>query len=341
MTYRFLLFLGLTLSVLSGCSGHGDGTQASDSDSSFAGTPACESNSFLQKYDCSLAKIEQSAERGDPDAQYALGYIYFYGVGTVRDLDAARLWIRKAAVQGQPLAIKASGILDKKAYPDSGGASYTGATTSAAPATPGAASKTTQTVQSSGGAVTTQVAGDTASAVGVHTSPLHGMLQNKTPVVTEAQESTLATASEAAPAVAQPQASDPRLAQSAAPVTGAATLTASSADIQATPAGSDVADLKTQENMLLRAQDGYTLQLMASLDLHSLQAFIQQHQLQNAHYYRAKHAGKQWYVLLYGDYQTAQEAHQALAQLPASLSSVRPWVKSFRVVKQEIRSNAG
>ncbi len=88
---------------------------------SFKGTPACDHNAFLQKYDCSLDKIEAAAQQGDADAQYALGYMYFYGIGTVRDVDAAKLWIRRAAAQGQPLALKATHILNYQEEPGSGG----------------------------------------------------------------------------------------------------------------------------------------------------------------------------------------------------------------------------
>ena len=67
--------------ILSGCSKNG----APGASQSFQGTKACSKNIFLQKYNCSLSKIEAAAERGDPDAQYALGYMVCSdGIGTVR-----------------------------------------------------------------------------------------------------------------------------------------------------------------------------------------------------------------------------------------------------------------
>lgn len=71
----------------------------------------CQNNAFLKKYHCSLMTIEQRASAGDPDAQYALGYMYFYGVGTVRDPETAMLWINRGASQGQPLAMRAQKML--------------------------------------------------------------------------------------------------------------------------------------------------------------------------------------------------------------------------------------
>ncbi|HLD09748.1 MAG TPA: SPOR domain-containing protein, partial [Methylophilaceae bacterium] len=46
------------------------------------------------------------------DAQYALGYMYYYGIDTVRDEDTATLWIQRASAQGQPLAKKALKLMN-------------------------------------------------------------------------------------------------------------------------------------------------------------------------------------------------------------------------------------
>jgi len=76
----------------------------------------CASNTYLQKYDCSVSRIRQAANRGDPDAQYALAYIYYYGIGTAQDKQAAKLWMNRAAAQGQPLAKTADDLLATEPY---------------------------------------------------------------------------------------------------------------------------------------------------------------------------------------------------------------------------------
>jgi len=48
--------------------------------------------------------LHHYAERGDKDAQYAVGYMYYYGLGTAKDQNTARYWIRKAAEQNQTAA---------------------------------------------------------------------------------------------------------------------------------------------------------------------------------------------------------------------------------------------
>ncbi len=79
--------------------------------SSFASTAVCTENAFLQKYQCSFVRIEQAARAGEPDAQYALGYLYYYGIGTTQDQQTGLIWIRRAAAQGQPVARNALKII--------------------------------------------------------------------------------------------------------------------------------------------------------------------------------------------------------------------------------------
>ena len=80
----------------------------------------CVHNAFLRKYDCSLQQIQTAAMQGDPDAEYALAYIYYYGLGTSKDQTTALTWMNKAAAQGQPLAIKAMQLIHRAQLPGMG-----------------------------------------------------------------------------------------------------------------------------------------------------------------------------------------------------------------------------
>ncbi|RFA31503.1 hypothetical protein CAI21_02180 [Alkalilimnicola ehrlichii] len=51
--------------------------------------------------------MRAEAQEGNPDAQYALGYMYFNGQGVEPDLDEAMEWIRRAAEQGHRPALEA------------------------------------------------------------------------------------------------------------------------------------------------------------------------------------------------------------------------------------------
>jgi DamX protein len=60
------------------------------------------------QYSLSYQQIKMAAESGDPEAQYALGYMLYYGKGGIkRDVSEAKKWIARSAAQKQPQAIRA------------------------------------------------------------------------------------------------------------------------------------------------------------------------------------------------------------------------------------------
>ena len=73
----------------------------------------CNKYTFLQPYGCSILTLEQNAENGDINAAYILGYVYYYGLGTPVDQASSKLWIEKAANEGQPQAIKAMALIQR------------------------------------------------------------------------------------------------------------------------------------------------------------------------------------------------------------------------------------
>ncbi len=61
----------------------------------------------------SLEELQQAAESGDPDAQYALGYLYYYGKNNVpKNTQQGFDWIKRASVQGQEEAVQAMRLLE-------------------------------------------------------------------------------------------------------------------------------------------------------------------------------------------------------------------------------------
>ena len=70
----------------------------------------------VQDYRRAFIRLKPEAERGQPDAQYAVGYMYFYGQGVVENRPKAQYWITRAAKAGQPDAVAALQLLEKN-YP--------------------------------------------------------------------------------------------------------------------------------------------------------------------------------------------------------------------------------
>lgn len=66
-------------------------------------------------YSTALEKLTPLAEKGNPKAQYALGYMYYYGQGIPTNKALGEIWIDKAAAQGLPEALQAQSIIQNQA----------------------------------------------------------------------------------------------------------------------------------------------------------------------------------------------------------------------------------
>ncbi len=69
-------------------------------------------NFRAEEYRKAFVRLKPEAERGNPDAQYAVGYMYYYGRGVIEDRKKAWFWIKAAANLGQPDAKAAICILE-------------------------------------------------------------------------------------------------------------------------------------------------------------------------------------------------------------------------------------
>jgi len=98
----------------------------------------------------------------------------------------------------------------------------------------------------------------------------------------------------------------------------------------------------SQEELHLLSADRhhYTLQLLGASKIESVNQFIRQHNLQDkTHFVRTKRAGKDWYIVVYGDYPSAQAAKAAAKTIPESLrkTKLEPWVREIHAVQEDIR----
>ncbi len=66
-----------------------------------------------EQYREAFIKLKPIAKCGQPEAQYAIGYMYYYGEGIVENREKAFYWINTAALAGQPEAKKALSIILK------------------------------------------------------------------------------------------------------------------------------------------------------------------------------------------------------------------------------------
>jgi hypothetical protein len=61
----------------------------------------------LGNYSRAFSGLYLKARQGDPEAQYAIGYMYYTGLGTDKNQDAGLAWIRRSADKNNPKAIAA------------------------------------------------------------------------------------------------------------------------------------------------------------------------------------------------------------------------------------------
>jgi len=317
---------------------------------------ACVGNAYLQKYGCSMQRIEKAAQVGDPDAQYALGYMYYYGIGTVRDTQTARLWIKRSAAQGQPLAKKAEALLSSGGHLDSLH-SYHGQTRTNELSTDGGSSNSSTGNASSSGGTSyeptpnvrdlntavpekpisdhlpnygkTRSAGNSKPKTIINSLPKNNASSTSTNDADSDKASALGT-EPLTQAPKRPRAiTDPRLAQGAGPTTKYLM-----SHKRAGRAGLTAAEVR----LLGISSKRYTLQLMGGHNLDAIKTFVKKHRLEGlTQYYSAELRGQKWYMLVYGNYPSAIRAHAAAEQLQQPLRTLHPWVKSFRSIHKEIR----
>ena len=95
MRLKHVLFMGMVI-LLSGCIGSFE-----------EGIRSFQTQDYRQAF----IRLMPAAKAGNADAQYAVGYMYYYGQGVTEDRKQAWSWIQRAAQGKQADAIQAVHIL--------------------------------------------------------------------------------------------------------------------------------------------------------------------------------------------------------------------------------------
>jgi DamX protein len=283
------------------------------------GAPSCSNNPYLMKYNCSISRIQRAAENGNADAQYALGYMYYYGIDTVKDQQTGELWIQRSAAQGQPLAKKAWSLINS-------GAAFKDFHKAAADQVGQVSRNASTIVQQEPEDVTQLNSTSHAEPITNHLPGYHGgqATDQSSSASTDSVMPPQSDSTDTAAAMPKQNVSmsDPRLSRNAKPIVAKThnhtTMAAN------TPSANPSHD--------------YTVQLLASNKLSDVKSFAAQNKLgSQAHVYQTELDGKPWYMLTYGDFKTADSAEKAMEQLPSAEQKHNPWVKSFATLKKEVQ----
>lgn len=110
---KVVVILCASVAFLAGCSGSAEVKPDSDA---VQGSSAqfMKAKAAYLAYDFVVAfpLMLKEAEAGNPEAQYAVGYMYFYGQGAGVNYEESLKWIRKAAELGNSKAFKALAIVN-------------------------------------------------------------------------------------------------------------------------------------------------------------------------------------------------------------------------------------
>jgi TPR repeat protein len=98
MRFIALMLVGL---LLQSCASGIEGRKLNEGKKSFADG----------NYKQAFHQLLPIASEGNPNAQYAVGYMYYYGYGVAQDAESGRFWMEKSANQKYPPAEKALQML--------------------------------------------------------------------------------------------------------------------------------------------------------------------------------------------------------------------------------------
>lgn len=94
---------------------------------------------------------------------------------------------------------------------------------------------------------------------------------------------------------------------------------------------------RQEKEILALPGRNYTLQLLSMTDETKVKKFISDHNLlHKANYYKTNIKGKNWFVLVYGNYSNKYDAQLALAKLPNALKKLQPKTREYSDIQQAI-----
>lgn len=103
----------------------------------------------------------------------------------------------------------------------------------------------------------------------------------------------------------------------------------------AEPQRSEAVNASAMSLLSEMAPERYTLQLRAGRNLAVLDELVLKHTLTPAWIYPKAIDDKPWFVLVFGNFDSAEQARRAVSVLPFELQSARPWPKTFGQVQKE------
>ncbi len=87
---------------------------------------------------------------------------------------------------------------------------------------------------------------------------------------------------------------------------------------------------RTVKRRMLRGRKAFVIQLVASSKLQEVEAFVKKYNVKSGRFYKTMNRGKDWYVLVVGNYVSKAVAKKAIKGLPRRLRNLKPWVRASK-----------
>lgn len=128
---------------------------------------------------------------------------------------------------------------------------------------------------------------------------------------------------------------------------GTAAASAALAMLQGAPAADNIAstisnsERRHEEWLLQRPPEHFTIQIAGTSRRAWLDEFVARHQLQGQIvWFRRQDQGREWYTILYGDYDNQAKAEAEIPELKSRLAIDDAWVRQFEPIQNTLRNAA-
>lgn len=323
-------------------------------------------------YKSSLPYLREAAKRDNPDAQYALGFMHYYGLAGQRNLELAQDLIRRSAEKGHQPAVRALRLFiatKSNLTVDSNKSTYIAKNTAQSkPDSNLLADNTTNAITKTkiSDVKTNKTIITKPVEIAQKTSDTKDPVQKKSSQQTKQMPAKLSNTqpaqskSKVPPAKEQSKVLITNTKQDKNPisqqVSKASNRTANTKTVKKTdtnsvtivqqPSQKKLTEIKAVSNRLAldinkkwlskQQPDQYTIQVITSESLKEIETFISNNNLQNKlHIFSYTHNNKQWYGAGFGVYAKPDEAYSTmLNDIPPALVAQKPWVRQFKNIHQ-------
>lgn len=273
---------------------------------------------FAQKnYSLAAKLLRPLVIQGQDYAQYALGYMYYNGMGVPRDKRRAIQLLNAAAANGNENAIEAIRLLSASMN-ENAGASRTPVSD-----IPASTNETSENLSEGFKSVESS-----EELVPEHSAPDHNISELDSAAAQLEPQAEILEIEQQIPPVIENQKAEPLVEEQEIAVKN---------PVETTEVLSSLTD--GEKWILSQPDTNYTIQLLVSGNESAMQQYIVENNLQDqAIFYRSPNNGNELFILIQGSFKSFNQASKTISSLPDNIQASKPWVRNISVIRKTILS---